>query len=94
MFSRYFHEKIVSFSFIFDVAMYNLYFFTLIHSISAIAPEQLRKKQLFHSFSAIAPENVRKNDSNSAKTSLQIKLKQSSQANSDKIGLRNNVMLC
>ena len=74
--------------------MYNLYFFTLIHSISAIAPEQLRKKQFIHSISAIAPENVRKNDSNSARNSLQIKLKQSTQANSGKIGLRNNAMLC
>ena len=34
-------------------------FITLIHSISASAPEQLRKKQLIHSISAIAPENVK-----------------------------------
>ena len=44
-----------------------------------------QEKRLTHSISAIAPENVRQNDSNSARNSLQIKLKQSSQANSDKL---------
>ena len=93
VFSTYFHEKIVWF-FFFGGGRCHLYFI-FVHADALNFSHCTRATQennSIHSISAIAPENVRKNDSNSARNWLQMKLEQSTQANSDKIGLRSNVM--